>query len=104
MRKLTPLCDNAQLHHGLAAIAITEGGVSKKKVNAEGYRRTVRVDSDNRIIGEGEYWLQLEEDDNRVLVKTFANECVARWKFTYPAWKLEAYSLRDCSCSAPHDL
>jgi hypothetical protein len=62
------------------------------------------VTSDELVIGTGEYWLQLETDDQRVIVKTFSKGCIARWKFTYPAWRLEAYSLRGCQCGAEQDL
>jgi hypothetical protein len=98
MRKLSWACQQASMHHALASTAITEGSTSVKSINAAGYRREIRVMDDEIVRGYGEYWLELDVDENKVLVKTFVEGCITRWSFTYPDWKLRGMHIQACKC------
>lgn len=98
MRKLSWACEHAALHHALASCGITEGGVSKKHVNEAGFSRTVSILDELVTRGYGSYYLELNDETNLVTVKTYAETCITRWRFTYPDWKLVTMNLSRCHC------
>ncbi len=107
-RKLKYACDGGGVHHGLVATAIEEAGMTKKYLLTEGFRRDIVLENDGFRTGAGETWTELETDDQVLIVKTFASECVTRWRFTYPALRLISYQLKSCACGRQtqpwHDL
>lgn len=108
MRKLAWGCSQAQMHHGLAVLAITEGAVSKKHINTEGFTRYPEVKLGTEELHTGSYSVLLVEEDKQVYVITKTDGCRVAWSFSYPTWKLLAFTLEACTCYAgalaEHDL
>jgi len=96
MRKLSLACPAGATHHALAACAITEAGTSKKNIVAEGFRRNVSQLDYLERTHAGEYWCELVEEDNIVRVKTYASECIVRWRFTWPELRMLSFHLYRC--------
>lgn len=97
-RKIKYLCGGGGLHHLAASISIEECGLTKKYLLTEGFRREFPIESDGWRQGEAETWCELVTDENMLIVKTFVDGCITRWRFTYPALRLVSYQLTKCSC------
>jgi len=98
MRKLSWACDQAQLHHGLCVVAITEGGASKRNVIEEGFTRYPELKLGTDTLYTGSYHLVLAKSDSTVGVSTRAGDCTVRWSFSYPQWKLISFAVLKCEC------
>lgn len=95
-RKLRLACPNAGTHHALAALAITEVGVSKKEIVKEGFRREIAQLEFLDRKHAGEYWIELIEEDRIVRCKTYAEDCIVRWRFTWPDLTMLSMHLYRC--------
>lgn len=97
MRKLTAACPASCTHHALAALAITEAGVTKKPLLIEGFRREIdQLDYLERTHA-GAYRLGLVAPDGILRVKTYTGECVVRWRFNYPDLRLITMHIDRCA-------
>lgn len=99
MRKIQWGCADAQLHHALAVLAITQAGLTRGFRSSDGIHHEVAY-NEGELRGRGGHYMIAYNASQTVTCHTeTALGCWTEWTFDWPNLKLLAMITRSCEHS-----